>query len=592
MNEELEKLRGDKKLPASVMFKRAFPYFKPELGWIILALLIVVVNVVFAAVLPLIIQDFVDYLKQDPTVIVGKGMIPIVSFAVGYLILNLGNQLFLYFESMILQKSAQRVVYRVRMEVFEHIESMSLDQFSEMPVGSLVTRVANYTSAMSDFFTSTLVSLLRNFLSVVTVYAIMLYLSWQLSLVLAGFVVFVIIASAVFTKVSGKLFRKERAQLSDFNAYLNESLSGMKITQLFNREEHKREDFEKRNKALWKTRYTLIMTFGIYRPIINLILYLSIVVIFLYGVQVTLTAGTIVAFYLYVDRFYSPIQEMADQFRRVQRALTACERLFNLLDVKPTTTDLPDAKEIDHFDGKIEFKNVWFAYEGENWVLKDVSFVIDKGQTCAFVGATGAGKTTILSLIVRNYTPQKGQILIDDIDIATIKVESLRKAIGQMLQDVFLFSGNIRDNVTLFDERFTEDEINQAITYVNADKFINKLDKGLDYAVVERGENFSQGQRQLLSFARTIIHKPQILVLDEATANIDTETEVLIQDSLDKMKSIGTMLIVAHRLSTIQKADLIICLQNGTIVEGGTHQSLLKNKGYYYNLYKLQFKDE
>ena len=591
MNEDIEKLRGDRKLSFKEMAKKAWPYFKPEIGHIILAFIIIVFNVIIDAILPLIIQYFVDYLQQSPTIILNTNFIPIISFAIGFLVLSLLNQLFLYCESMILQKAGQRVVYHIRYDVFKHIEAMSLDQFSEMPVGSLVTRVANYTSAMSNLFTSTLVSLIRNSLTIVVIYSVMLYLSWQLSLILTGFVAIVVVASIIFTKRSGKLFRQERAQLSDFNAYLNESLSGMKITQLFNQEKRKRDDFEKKNNSLWKTRYRLIMTFGFYRPIVNLMLYLSLSCIFLFGVNIALSAGTIVAFYLYIDRFYSPIQEMADQVRQLQRALSASERLFNLLDVKPNSTDKEDAISVDHFDGKIEFKNVWFAYEKENWVLKDISFVINKGDTCAFVGATGAGKTTILSLIVRNYTPQKGQILIDDIDISTIKVESLRKAIGQMLQDVFLFSGNIRNNVTLFDDKFSDEEINEAVEYVNADKFINRLDEKLDSQVVERGENFSQGQKQLLSFARTIIHKPQILVLDEATANIDTETEVLIQDSLEKMKSIGTMLIVAHRLSTIQKADLIICLQNGKIVENGNHQSLLKNKGYYYNLYKLQFKD-
>jgi len=294
---------------------------------------------------------------------------------------------------------------------------------------------------------------------------------------------------------------------------------------------------------------------------------------------------------MYPSKLFHPIQNLADQLNSLQRALTASERIFNLLDVKPDVLDKEDALKIDHFKGKIEFRNVWFAYKEEHWILKDVSFVINPKQTCAFVGATGAGKTTILSLIVRNYEVQKGEILIDDININDIELSSLRKAIGQMLQDVFLFSGTVKDNITLYDDSFSEQEIRRACEYVSADTFVDKLPDGLNEQMIEKGENLSQGQRQLLSFARTVIHKPQILILDEATANIDTETEVLIQRSLEKMKSIGTMLVVAHRLSTIQHADQIIVLQNGRIVESGNHQQLLKNRGYYYRLYQIQFEN-
>lgn len=592
MEEDVLKLHGDKKLSFKEMFKRSKPYLVGEVKWILLALLIICVNVMCDSILPLIVQRVVDSLKQSQNVLISKGLMPFIYFAIAYFVISLVNLGFMYVEGMILQKSGQRIVYKVRMEVFEHIESMSLDQFNEMPVGSLVTRVANYTAAMSNLFTQTLVKLIKNALTVLCVYIIMLVISWKLALIILAFMVLVLIGTTIFTKISGKLFRKNRAQLSDFNSYLNESLSGMKITQLFNQEKKRKDKFVRKNNELWKTNFKIILTFGFFRPSVNFIGYASLTVIFIFGVMTNLSAGMIVAFYLYVDRLFTPIQEIADEIHHVQRALSACERLFNFMDVKPHAIDQANAVEVNHFEGKIEFRNVWFAYEKEEWVLKDVSFTINKGDTCAFVGATGAGKTTILSLLVRNYTPQKGQILIDDIDISTIKVESLRKAVGQMLQDVFLFSGNIRQNITLFDETISDEKVNEAIKYVNADSFINKLDHKLDEPVVERGENFSQGQRQLLSFARTLITKPQILVLDEATANIDTETEVLIQDSLEKMKSIGTMLIVAHRLSTIQNADKIICLQNGNVVEQGNHQSLLKNKGYYYNLYKLQFKNQ
>lgn len=331
------------------------------------------------------------------------------------------------------------------------------------------------------------------------------------------------------------------------------------------------------------------MGFGIFRPLVSTIYNLSVALSFTLGVIFHLTAGEIVAFYLFLSRFFNPIQDLADQLNALQKAFTASERIFNLLDVKPDVLDSEDALEIDNFKGHIEFKNVWFAYEGEDWILKDVSFEIEPKTTCAFVGATGAGKTTILQLIVRNYEVQKGEILIDGININKIKISCLRKAIGQMLQDVFLFSGSIASNITLHDDRFSDEDIMEACKYVNANSFIDKLPNGINEEIIEKGENLSQGQRQLLSFARTVIHKPQVLILDEATANIDTETEVLIQASLEKMKNIGTMLVVAHRLSTIQHANQIIVLQHGEIIERGNHQELLHKHGYYYKLYQLQF---
>ena len=426
---------------------------------------------------------------------------------------------------------------------------------------------------------------------IVGVYGMMFFISWKLSLVMLAFVVVVFVISMVFRKIIHKIFTQERQYISDLNTFLNENLSGMKIIQIFNQENRKHKEFFKKNDALRRVRYKVLIAFGIYRPLISFIYFGAVAVTFTFALQTIIGAGEVVAFYLYLSKFFNPIQNIADQLNGIQRAVTASERLFNLMDVKPEVLDQPDAVEIDHFEGKIEFKNVWFAYKQDEWILKDVSFTINPRETCAFVGATGAGKTTILSLIVRNYEIQKGQILIDGMDIKKIKIQSLRKAIGQMLQDVFLFSGSIKDNITLRDDRFSMEDIEETCRYVNADQFINKLTNKYDEEVIERGENYSQGQRQLLSFARTVIHKPQILILDEATANIDTETEVLIQDSLDKIKNIGTMLIVAHRLSTVQKADQIIVLQNGEVSEKGTHQQLLKNHGYYYKLYKLQFEE-
>ena len=587
MQEDNEKLFGDKKIPPRIMIKRLWHYIGPEWKSFALAFLLILLNVGLDVILPLFFRKFTNSIAEMSTVFSF-----IHGLSAGYFALSFVSQLLIYFESMILQRTGQRIVYKLRMEVFEHIENMSQNQFTIMPVGSLVTRVANYTTAMSDLFTNVIVTLLRNILTIIGVYGIMFYLSWKLSLIITGFVVVVFVVSFIFRKIITAIFRKERQYTSDLNTFLNENLSGMKIIQIFNQQDRKEKEFNEKNNLLRKTKFKALMAFALYRPFINFLHYSALAVTFIIGIKLDLRAGEIVAFYLYISRFFNPVQNIADQLNHIQKAATSSERLFNLLDVQPESLDKPNAIHIDNFVGKIEFRHVWFAYEKEDWILKDVSFVIEPKQTVAFVGATGAGKTTILSLIVRNYEIQKGQILIDDIDIADIEVQSLRKAVGQMLQDVFLFTGTVRSNITLHDEHFSDEEINSVCSYVNADKFINKLDKGLDEEVIERGENFSQGQRQLLSFARTVLHKPQILILDEATANIDTETEKLIQESLEKMKSIGTMLVVAHRLSTIQKADQIIVLNHGEVIEKGTHQSLLKQKGYYHKLYLLQFHND
>ena len=586
MTNEVEKLKGNVHIPTKVMLKRINNYLKPEIARFVGAMLLIVVNVVLDIILPLFVSRITNNLKSD-----GINLQFIVGMAIAYLAIGVCNQGFLVWESMLLQKAGQNIIYRLRTEVFEHIEKLSQNQFDEMPVGSLVTRVASYTASMSDLFTNVIVNVIRNVLTVVGVYGIMLYISWQLSLVMLGFIVVVFITSYFFRKIVRKVFTKEREYISDLNAFLNENLSGMKIIQIFNREVKKDGEFMQKNENLRKSRYKVVLAFGIYRPFITLLYITSIAVTFWLGMEFGLNAGMIVAFYLYLSRFFNPIQNLADQLNNLQKAMTASERLFNLLDVEPEIQDKEDAVWVDKFEGKIEFKNVWFAYKDEDWILKDVSFTINPKETCAFVGATGAGKTTILSLIVRNYEIQKGQILIDGRDISTIDIHSLRKGIGQMLQDVFLFSGTVRSNITLNDDSFTDEEINAACKYVNADTFISSQEHGLDEEVIERGENFSQGQRQLLSFSRTVLHKPQILILDEATANIDTETEVVIQQSLEKIRNIGTMLVVAHRLSTIQHADQIIVLQNGSIIERGTHQQLLKNKGYYHKLYELQFEN-
>lgn len=587
MQEELNKLKGDHKIPFRVLVKKTMHYVKPEWLSFVLALLLIGANVGLDLYLPRLVMDITDELLKD-----SFEYSVILKWSILYISISFASMVFIYFESMLLQRAGQRIIYKLRIDIFEHIQNMSQNQFNEMPVGSLVTRVANYTQSMSDLFTNVLVNIVKNAVYVVAVYIYMYQISWQLSLIMLAPVTIVAISSFIFSRVVHKIFRNERAHISDMNTYLNENLSGMKITQIFNQQEYKEEEFNKKNKDLFKARFGVTVCFGIYRPFITLVYMTSVAICFYFGFQFGLAGGAVVAFYMYLSKFFNPVQQLADQLNNLQKALTASERLFNLMDVLPEVKDLPDAIDIDHFNGKIEFRNVWFAYVGDDWILKDVSFVIEPKQTVAFVGATGAGKTTILGLIVRNFEIQKGQILIDDIDITKIKIKSLRKAIGQMLQDVFLFSGTIKENITLHDDAYSNEEVMEVCKYVNADSFIEKLPEKLEYQVLESGENFSQGQRQLLSFARTVLANPQILILDEATANIDTETEVLIQESLEKIKNIGTMLVVAHRLSTIQHSDQIMVLQKGEIIERGNHQELLAKHGHYYKLYKLQYENK
>ncbi|MDY4158752.1 MAG: ABC transporter ATP-binding protein [Candidatus Onthovivens sp.] len=582
--EKEENILLDKHLPTFSMIKRSFGYIKPEIKTFILTFVFIIFNVVLNVALPLFIGEITKNLKSDQI-----NLEYIIFLVVVYFILNFLNQVFLYFETMILQKAGQRIIYKLRMEVYEHVLELSSNQLNHMPVGSLVTRVANYTTSVSDLFTSVFVKMITNILTIVGVFGVMLYISPLLSAILLIIIVIVFVLSYIFERIIKKVFKKERNSISRLNTFLSENISGMKIIQAFNKEKDKKAEFDFYNKELKKNRVAVTKVFALYRPLMNFLFYLAIASTFMFGVILGLSSSEIVSFYFLLSRFFNPVQELADKLNDLQRSLTALEKLFVLLDINPEVLDEEDAIEIDHFEGKIEFRNVYFAYENDDYILKNVSFIVNPKESVAFVGATGAGKTTILSLIVRNYEINSGEILIDDINIKHIKIKSLRKAIGQMLQDVFLFSGTIKENITLNDESFSDEEIKKVADYVNASYFIEKLPKKYEEVVIERGENFSSGERQLLSFARTVLAKPQILILDEATANIDTETESIIQQSLEKIKSIGTMLIVAHRLSTIQHCDKIFVLQDGKIIESGSHQDLLKNKGYYYKLYELQF---
>ena len=593
MKDKKEAYGFDRNMKDGEIVKRLLRYAKPFKLQFGIVLLVMLFSIAYDVISPTIIGNVEEMIKEDFELNV---LFTYVGFYAALLVVSM---ICSYVQAIILQKTGQKILSNIRQDLFTHIESLSHAQLNNIPVGKLVTRVTNDTNAISMMFTNIIVNLVKNSFVIIGVLVAMLMVNYQLTMMVLCFVPFILLFTVIFRKFSRKAFRKVKDGTTDINTFLSENLSGMKIIQIFNREDRKKEEFDAKNAKLGKAKREQIFTFGIFRPIVYM-LYISSVMCLLYlggrgyikdveFLGQVLTSGTVVTFYLYISKFFNPIQNLAEMFNWLQSAMASAEKIFTIFDIQPEVVDSPDAVELEDVKGEIEFKNVWFAYKEGEWVLKDVSFKVNAGDTVAFVGSTGSGKTTILSLICRNYDIQKGQILIDGIDIKNIKISSLRKHFGQMLQDVFLFAGTIRSNIVLREDSFTDEEIMDACRHVNADKIISKLENGLDEEVRERGNNFSAGQRQLLSFARTIIHRPEIMILDEATANIDTETEVLIQDSLEKMMNIGTLLIVAHRLSTVQHADNIIYLSHGEIIEQGTHQQLLELKGRYYGLYMLQY---
>ncbi|MBQ8909506.1 MAG: ABC transporter ATP-binding protein [Oscillospiraceae bacterium] len=591
-----ESMGFDRNMNDGQIVRRLLAYAKPHWKSFALAGLAMLFSVVYDVASPLLVGDITGLIQKEFTLSQLFARVAVyASILAVSLICN-------YLQAMILQKTGQRILSQIREDVFGHIEKLSHEQLNNIPVGTLVTRVSNDPNAISYMFTNILVTLVKNMMVVLGVLGAMLVLNYALALIALCFVPFVVLFTVLFRKFSRKAHRQVSDATTGVNTFLSENLSGMKIIQIFNREDRKQDDFLRYSGALSRAKKNRMFVFGIFRPMVYMIYITSVMFLFYFAgkgyiqnvkiLGTVMTAPVIVSFYMYLNKFFNPIQALAEQFDMLQRSFASAEKIFTVLDKVPELTDAPDAMELEHIEGKIEFQDVWFAYKPGQWVLKGVSFTVEPRQTVAFVGSTGSGKTTILSLICRNYDIQKGCILIDGIDIRKIKTASLRRHFGQMLQDVFLFAGTIRSNILLGLEAVSEDEVWQACRYVNADKFIEKLEKGLDEPVRERGNNFSAGQRQLLSFARTIIHKPAVMILDEATANIDTETEVLIQDSLEKMRNIGTMLVVAHRLSTIQHADHIIVLSKGRILEQGSHRQLLQQKGRYYQLYTLQYNKE
>ena len=582
------------------IFKRLVTYIKPEKKKFFSSVILMVFSTIMRLIPAFLLGLTIDAISNNQLTLEEK-LTLIVYYSVGFFLSFILDIVAEYFHNLWLQEIGQNIIKSIRLQTFDHINNLGPDQINQVPVGKLVTRVMNDTNTLSEMYTGIAANLIKNIFFLLGTLGILFIINYKLTLILLLFLPVVIIAAIIFRKYSRHNYREVRSGVSNINAYLSENLSGIKIIQSFNQEEKINTDFLNKSSKLKNSYLKEIFIFGIYRPLIYLLSIVGVVFILYYGALdvinnaiylIPFTSGLLFSFYYYVREFFQPILQIAEEFNLLQNAFASAEKVFDVLDTKPTIQDKIDSISLDSFNGEIEFKNVWFNYIPNEWVLKNVSFKLNKDETIALVGPTGSGKSTILKLIVRDYEVQKGNIYIDGIDIRDINRRSLRKFIGQMMQDVFLFSGTIEQNISLFDNNKSLENIIEASRFVGLDSIVSGFKEKYDKFVLERGNNFSSGEKQLISFARTVLYNPSLMMLDEATSNIDSESEEIIQKSLERMMNISTMIIVAHRLSTIQHADKILVLNNGKIIERGNHQELLKIRGSYYNLYKIQYDKE
>jgi ATP-binding cassette subfamily B protein len=565
---------------------RLLSYAIPYWHWMLTALILVLCITGLELYRPILVGNAIDKFI-DTGNFNGVKMTAFI-----YLIVLIISFLFNFLQAWILQLAGQNIIYNIRQEVFQHVHNLSLRFFDITPVGRLVTRITNDVEALNEMYANILVKLFKNIIKILGLALVMLSINIKLSLYGFALLPFIIGLTMLFKSISRATYRVARTKLTIINTYLSEHISGMKLIQIFAREKEKYKEFEEKSVDLYKANFREMMVFAIFRPSIYILSVVSLVTIIGVGgdsvMKGNITIGTLYIFIQYINSFFEPIQELAEQLGTLQSAMASAEKIFTILEEEPLIVNPENPKLLKEIKGRIEFEHVWFAYEGENWILRDVSFVIEPGQRVAFVGATGAGKSSILNLIGRYYEIQKGKITVDGVDIKEMNTEQLRSAIGQVQQEVFIFTGDIKSNIRLKNDSISDEDIKKAAAYVNADRFIEQLNHTYEEAVSERGSTLSAGQRQLLSFARTLAYDPAILVMDEATANIDTETEQLIQEALEKLMDGRTTIMVAHRLSTIQHADKIMVMHKGKLRESGTHQELLNLGGIYKKLYELQ----
>lgn len=578
-------LRSEKRRNGSSA-ARLIAYMKPYAHWVIFALFLVLCLTGFDLYRPMLVGDAIDTFGADGDYDI------IIDTAIKYAVVLALSVIFNIAQTWILQKAGQNIILEIRKDLYRHIQSLGSRYFDITPVGKLVTRVTNDVEALNEMYSGILVQLFRNIVKIAGLAGVMIALDVKLAAVSFVLMPVVIGLTVLCQRIARNIYRLYRTRLTDLNTFLSEHLSGMKIIQIFGRQERKFEEFHDKNTKLYRAFYREMLMYAVFRPLIYILSILSLMIVLWFGSKnvfdSAISIGTLYIFSNYIRSFFDPIQELAEQFSTLQSSVASAEKIFSVMDEDEFIPEIENPQKPDRIIGKIEFDHVWFAYDGKNYVLRDVSFVINPGEKVAFVGATGAGKSSILNLIGRYYDIQKGHIYIDGIDIRKLSKKQLRSAIGQMQQDVFIFEGDVAGNIRLNDKEITDEQIKKAAEYVNASHFIEKLPNGYHEPVTERGATFSAGERQLLSFARTLAHNPSILVMDEATANIDTETEILIQEALEKLMDGRTTIMVAHRLSTIQHADCIMVMHKGCICERGTHQELLEQDGVYRKLYELQ----
>ena len=580
------------------LMRRLLGYLRPYRGLVIIALLIILGISVTEAAPPVLAKFIVDNAiapAVNGLIGIDEGFARLAPLGIAYVaVLLLGSGL-RYAQTMLASYVGQRAMYDLRVQLFAHLQSLSLTFFDRNPVGRLMTRITNDIDALTDMVTQGVVAIFGDIVVIGTIAIVLLVLDFRLALVTFAALPLLIWLTMYFRRIMRDSFRSIRIRLARINAYLNENLSGMAIVQLFTRERASFQQFDDLNTDLLNANRGQIRAMSMFFPAVGFTRAATSAALFVAGgfwiLKGEMTIGTLLAFWQLVDRFFQPIGDLAEKYNIMQAAMASSERVFRLLDTKATIVDAPHPRALAHVRGEIDFDNVSFAYNEGDWVLRDVSFKISAGESVAIVGATGAGKTSIISLISRFYDVQKGRILLDGVDLRDLRQLDVRRHVGVVLQDPFIFAGTIASNIRLNNAAITDQQVRAAAAFVNADKFIEKLPQGYDTVVTERGSTLSVGQKQLLAFARAIAFNPEILlVLDEATSSVDTETEHLIQDALAKLMVGRTSIIIAHRLSTIQNVDRIIVLHKGRVVEMGTHRDLLAERGVYHRLYELQYR--